>query len=64
MSVFRNAVQDCLDYEPEDAKKALKSNQLKKPSDAEFEKFSGLLIRYVSVNPQLKNPAYNEALFC
>ncbi|KAL6957923.1 hypothetical protein U1Q18_044472 [Sarracenia purpurea var. burkii] len=45
MSVFRSAVQDCLDYEPENAKKAIKSNQLKKSNEAEVEKYSGLRIR-------------------
>lgn len=45
MSVFRTAVQDCLDYEPESTKKSIKSNQIKKSNDAEVEKFSGLRIR-------------------
>ncbi|GMP37525.1 hypothetical protein CsSME_00009157 [Camellia sinensis var. sinensis] len=45
MSVFRNAVEDCLDYEPENAKKSVKSSQLKKANDPEVEKFSGLRIR-------------------
>lgn len=58
MSVFRTAVQDCLDYEPESTKKSIKSNQIKKSNDAEVEKFSGLRIRYVSFNPQL-SPALN-----
>ncbi|CAL5378153.1 unnamed protein product [Camellia sinensis] len=47
MSVFRNAVEDCLDYEPENAKKSVKSSQLKKANDPEVEKFSGLRIRNV-----------------
>ncbi|KAI8533179.1 hypothetical protein RHMOL_Rhmol11G0276900 [Rhododendron molle] len=45
MSVFRTAVQDCLDYEPESTKKSIKSNQIKKSNDPEVEKFSGLRIR-------------------
>ncbi|KAE9447371.1 hypothetical protein C3L33_20718, partial [Rhododendron williamsianum] len=45
MSVFRTAVQDCLDYEPESTRKSIKSNQIKKSNDAEVEKFSGLRIR-------------------
>lgn len=48
MSVFRGAVQDCLDYDTETAKKALKSksNVSKASNDsAEVEKFSGLRIR-------------------
>ncbi|PSS29521.1 hypothetical protein CEY00_Acc07137 [Actinidia chinensis var. chinensis] len=63
MSVFRNAVQDCLDYEPEDAKKALKSNQLKKPSDAEFEKFSGLRIRNQLVSQVELSNHFSEIRF-
>ncbi|XP_034680548.1 protein MCM10 homolog isoform X2 [Vitis riparia] len=41
MSVFRNAVQDCLDFEPEPVKKA---PNLKK-NETDVEKFSGLRIR-------------------
>ncbi|KAL7237024.1 hypothetical protein ACSBR1_020163 [Camellia fascicularis] len=51
MSVFRNAVEDCLDYEPENAKKSLKSSQLKKANDPEVEKFSGLRIRNQLISP-------------
>ncbi|KVH96525.1 protein MCM10 homolog [Cynara cardunculus var. scolymus] len=45
MSVFRTAVEDCLDYEPETSKKPLKSGHAKSSSDIEVEKFSGLRIR-------------------
>ncbi|OIT33663.1 PREDICTED: protein MCM10 homolog [Nicotiana attenuata] len=45
MSVFRDAVQDCLDYDTEIAKKAVKSKHTKGSSDLEVEKFSGLRIR-------------------
>ncbi|XP_059651159.1 uncharacterized protein LOC132298832 [Cornus florida] len=45
MSVFRNAVEDCLDYEPQNVKKDTKSNILKNSHDAGVEKFSGLRIR-------------------
>ncbi|KAL3514994.1 hypothetical protein ACH5RR_021896 [Cinchona calisaya] len=49
MSVFRDAVQDCLDYDVEAAKKALNSNNSKKKNSngdtSEVEKFSGLRIR-------------------
>lgn len=45
MSVFRTAVEDCLDYEPETSKKPLKSGHAKSSSDVEVEKFSGLRIR-------------------
>ncbi|KAL2537777.1 minichromosome maintenance 10 [Forsythia ovata] len=51
MSVFRDAVQDCLDYDPESAKKSLKSKQDKRSNDAVVEKFSGLRIRNQVVSP-------------
>lgn len=47
MSVFRDAVQDCLDYDSEIAEKAVKSKHIKGSSEAGVEKFSGLRIRYV-----------------
>ncbi|WOH03836.1 hypothetical protein DCAR_0623236 [Daucus carota subsp. sativus] len=48
MSVFRNAVQDCLDYEPETSKKEIKS---KNSTNGSVEKFSGLRIRNELVSP-------------
>ncbi|XP_059314398.1 uncharacterized protein LOC132065157 [Lycium ferocissimum] len=51
MSVFRDAVQDCLDYDTEIAKKAAKSKHTKGSTDAEVEKFSGLRIRNQVVSP-------------
>ncbi|KAK9070873.1 hypothetical protein SSX86_009441 [Deinandra increscens subsp. villosa] len=45
MSVFRTAVEDCLDYEPETSKKNLKSNRVKGSNDVDVEKFSGLRIQ-------------------
>lgn len=51
MSVFRDAVQDCLDYDPEAANKAFKAKGKKISDDTtEVEKFSGLRIRYVNFN--------------
>lgn len=47
MSVFRNAVKDCLDYEPEANKKSTKLNKRVTANDAEVERFSGLRIRFV-----------------
>lgn len=47
MSVFRNAVQDCLDYEPVHVHKAAKLKGSKASNEAEVEKFSGLRIRPV-----------------
>lgn len=46
MSVFRNAVQDCIDIEPEPVRKAPNLKQ----NEAEVEKFSGLRIRWVSAD--------------
>ncbi|KAK4562263.1 hypothetical protein RGQ29_004936 [Quercus rubra] len=45
MSVFRNAVQDCLDYEPVHVHKAAKLKGSKASNETEVEKFSGLRIR-------------------
>lgn len=42
MSVFRDAVEDCIDYEPETCKKAPKP---KSSNERNVEKFSGLRIR-------------------
>ena len=50
MSVFRNAVEDCLDFHPEPVKKA---PNLKK-NEADVEKFSGLRIRWVYANSNSK----------
>lgn len=46
LSAFKDAVEDCMDYDVEAAKKALKSNRSKNPTDPDIEKFSGLRIRY------------------
>ncbi|KAB1207540.1 hypothetical protein CJ030_MR7G007539 [Morella rubra] len=45
LSVFRDAVQDCLDYDPKPVPKAGKLKCSKSSNDAEVEKYSGLLIR-------------------
>lgn len=45
LSVFRDAVQDCLDYDPKPVPKAGKLKGSKSSNDAEVEKYSGLLIR-------------------
>uniref|UniRef100_A0A803LGE1 Zinc finger Mcm10/DnaG-type domain-containing protein n=2 Tax=Chenopodium quinoa TaxID=63459 RepID=A0A803LGE1_CHEQI len=45
LSAFKTAVEDCMDYDVETATKAFKSNQSKKPTDLDVEKFSGLRIR-------------------
>uniref|UniRef100_A0A6N2L4A8 Uncharacterized protein n=1 Tax=Salix viminalis TaxID=40686 RepID=A0A6N2L4A8_SALVM len=46
LSVFRDAVQDCLDYEPKPVTKAAKKlNALQNSTEASVEKYSGLRIR-------------------
>lgn len=45
MSVFRDVVNDCLDYNPEDAKKSQKPKQGKNSNEIEVDKFSGLRIQ-------------------
>ncbi|KAK2972735.1 hypothetical protein RJ640_029192, partial [Escallonia rubra] len=51
MSIFKNAVQDCLDYEPQTSKKYKKPNHSKTSNDAEVERFSGLRIRNQLLSP-------------
>ncbi|KAA8535988.1 hypothetical protein F0562_028466 [Nyssa sinensis] len=63
MSVFRNAVQDCLDYEPESVKTDFKSNRLKKSNDTEVEKFSGLRIRNQLVSPTELSSRFSDIRF-
>lgn len=45
MSVFREAVEDCLDYQPKPVQKTGKLNRPNASTDPEVEKFSGLRIR-------------------
>ncbi|XP_031095083.1 protein MCM10 homolog isoform X1 [Ipomoea triloba] len=65
MSVFRVAVQDCLDYDTETAKKALKSksNIPKASNDSEVEKFSGLRIRNQLVSPVELSNRFSDIRF-
>lgn len=46
MSVFKTAVEGCLDYDPKSVKKEINSNRDNVNADLEVEKFSGLRIRY------------------
>ncbi|XVF00876.1 hypothetical protein REPUB_Repub04eG0039600 [Reevesia pubescens] len=50
LSVFKNVVEDCLDYEPKPVEKPTKSKP-KSSNDVEIEKFSGLRIRKQLVSP-------------
>lgn len=45
MSVFRDAVQDCLDYDHKSALKTAKLKQNSSSNESEVEKYSGLRIR-------------------
>lgn len=49
MSIFRNAVKDCLDYDHIPTEKSGKTNRSKVSNDATIEKFSGLRLRYIVV---------------
>ncbi|XP_073157934.1 uncharacterized protein [Henckelia pumila] len=51
MSVFREAVQDCIDYDPESMKKSIKTKLGVRSKDTGVEKFSGLRIRDQVVTP-------------
>lgn len=46
MSIFRNAVKDCLDYDHIPTEKTGKTNRSKASNDVSIEKFSGLRMRY------------------
>ncbi len=47
MSVFKDAVEDCLDYDSISAKQSQKAKPVKSCKDIEVDKFSGLRIQYV-----------------
>ncbi|XP_075508018.1 uncharacterized protein LOC142544876 [Primulina tabacum] len=51
MSVFRDSVQDCIDYDPISVKKSIKMKQTVRSKDTGVEKFSGLRIRDQVVSP-------------
>lgn len=47
MSVFRDAVEDCLDYKPEPPKGSGNINRSSAAAEPDVEKFSGLRIRWL-----------------
>lgn len=49
MSVFKEAVLDCLDYKPNPVEKTSKLNRTKPSNEDGVERFSGLRIRYIFV---------------
>ncbi|KAI7732088.1 hypothetical protein M8C21_029565 [Ambrosia artemisiifolia] len=63
MSVFRTAVADCLDYDPETSKKNLKSNRGKSSSDVDVEKFSGLRIQNQLVSKEELSDRFADIRF-
>ncbi|GMY05448.1 protein MCM10 homolog [Fagus crenata] len=63
MSVFRDAVQDCLDYEPEPAHKAGKLKGSKTSNAADVEKFSGLRIRNQLFSPAELRERFSDIRF-
>ncbi|KAF5448981.1 hypothetical protein F2P56_029471 [Juglans regia] len=63
MSVFRDAVQDCLDYEPKPVPKSGKLKSSKASSNAEVEKFSGLRIRNQLVSAAELSERFSDIRF-
>ncbi|MCL7047749.1 hypothetical protein MKW94_020345 [Papaver nudicaule] len=52
MSIFKDAVKDYLETEPNVAKKAPKLNKSKTSNDIDVEKFSGLRIKNMLISPE------------
>ncbi|XP_057966484.1 uncharacterized protein LOC131156650 [Malania oleifera] len=65
MSVFRDAVQDYLDYEPEPepTKQTPKFNGSKNSNDVQVEKFSGLRIRNQLISPAEISNRFSDIRF-
>ncbi|KAB2602403.1 MCM10-like protein [Pyrus ussuriensis x Pyrus communis] len=63
MSVFREAVEDCLDYQPKPVQKAGKLNRPNASTDPEVEKFSGLRIRKQLVTPLELSDHFSDIRF-
>ncbi|XP_021810455.1 protein MCM10 homolog [Prunus avium] len=63
MSVFRDAVEDCLDYEPKPVQKTGKLNRPSASTDPEVEKFSGLRIRKQLITPLELNDHFSDIRF-
>ncbi|OMO74513.1 Zinc finger, Mcm10/DnaG-type [Corchorus capsularis] len=62
LSVFKNVVKDCLDYEPKTIEKPAKSKP-KSSRDIQVEKFSGLHIRNQLVSPAELNERLSDIRF-
>ncbi|CAN6554618.1 unnamed protein product [Malus baccata var. baccata] len=63
MSVFREAVEDCLDYQPKPVQKTGKLNRPNASTDPEVEKFSGLRIRKQLVTPLELSDHFSDIRF-
>lgn len=60
MSVFKDAVQDCLDCQPKAKDKPVRLKRSGNTNDADVEKYSGLRIRFVGADYYL----YISSIMC
>ncbi|XP_023512916.1 protein MCM10 homolog [Cucurbita pepo subsp. pepo] len=63
MSIFRNAVKDCLDYSHIPTEKSGKTNRSKASNDVTIEKFSGLRVRNQLVGPVELHDRFSDIRF-
>ncbi|CAK9315317.1 unnamed protein product [Citrullus colocynthis] len=63
MSIFRNAVKDCLDYDHIPTEKTGKTNRSKASNDVSIEKFSGLRMRNQLVAPAELRDRFSDIRF-
>ncbi|XP_008457688.1 uncharacterized protein LOC103497330 [Cucumis melo] len=63
MSIFRNAVKDCLDYDHIRTEKNAKTNRSKASNDISIEKFSGLRMRNQVVAPAELHDRFSDIRF-
>ncbi|XP_038900917.1 protein MCM10 homolog [Benincasa hispida] len=63
MSIFRNAVKDCLDYDHIPTEKSGKMNRSKVSNDVSIEKFSGLRMRNQLVAPAELRDRFSDIRF-
>ncbi|XP_022146297.1 protein MCM10 homolog isoform X2 [Momordica charantia] len=63
MSIFKNAVKDCLDYDHIPAEKSGKTNRQKASNDVTVEKFSGLRMRNQLIAPAELGDRFSDIRF-
>ncbi|XP_030450116.2 uncharacterized protein LOC115672447 [Syzygium oleosum] len=63
MSVFRDAVEDCLDYKPEPTKGSGNLNPSRAAAEPDVEKFSGLRIRNQLITPTELHDHFSDIRF-